>query len=167
MILFFDISILFFKIVHWNYWNITRNSRNKRRHYTYTYTVYTLDVYTHVQHSLGYSQNNQTLSVSLHIFSQKMSATSKKKWDISPVEICLVLYSLTRTESPRGPTWNGRTRARPRAPLPLHRCALRPPPPARCSLPAKTCVPAAVWRSWTDTCSRWEREEGRRVVFQL
>lgn len=60
--------------------------------------------------------------------------------------------SLTRTQSPRGPTWSGRTPARPPAHRPLPPCAHRPPPSAPCRPPARTCAPAAAWRSWTDIC---------------
>lgn len=62
--------------------------------------------------------------------------------------------SLTRTGSPSGPTWSGRTRrpaARPPPP-----CARPPPPPARSRPPGRTCAPAAARRSWTGICSRWE-----------
>lgn len=62
--------------------------------------------------------------------------------------------SLTRTESPSGPTWSGRTR-RPAA-RPLPPCARRPPPPARFRPQGRTCAPAAARRSWTDICWRWE-----------
>lgn len=66
--------------------------------------------------------------------------------------------SLTRKESRSGPTWSGRTRARPPAPRPPPPCARPPPPPARCPPPGRTCVRAAVRRFWTDTCWRWEAQ---------
>lgn len=75
--------------------------------------------------------------------------------------------SLTRTENPSGPTWSGRTPALPPALRPPPPCARRPPPPARCRPPGRTCAPAAVWRSWTDTCWRWEAGHTFRLFVFL
>lgn len=75
--------------------------------------------------------------------------------------------SLTRTENPSGPTWSGRTPALPPALRPPPPCARRPPPPARCRPPGRTCAPAVVWRSWTDTCWRWEAGHTFRLFVFL
>ena len=69
--------------------------------------------------------------------------------------------SLTLTGNPTDRTWRmgnptDRTRAPPRVPPLLHLSARLPPPPPRCCPPGRTCARAAVWRSWTDTFSRWE-----------
>ena len=66
--------------------------------------------------------------------------------------------SLTRTESPSGPTWSRRTPTPHPAAPPALPCARRSPPPARCRQTGRTCAPAAVRRSWTDTCWRWEAD---------
>ena len=71
--------------------------------------------------------------------------------------------SLIRTRNRSGPTWSGRTRVRPRAPRPPPPCARRSPAPAPCRPPGRTCAPAAVRRSWTDICWRWEAERNLQL----